>query len=207
MALLVSEFPINVSYGSVSMTKYSTRIITSGSGWENRNINWEEARMKFNAATGIQTQEHLDSLLEFFHAMKGRGLSFRFKDWGDFKSKGVNTTPTFTDQHILTATGGETIVTLRKFYEEGAIYTERTITQPIESSVLVGKNGILQTSGVDYNMVDGQIVFTSALSASDSISAGFEFDVPCRFDTDELITNLDAYHVGNIVVPVIEVRM
>jgi len=97
--------------------------------------------------------------------------------------------------------------TRRKFYEEGAVYTERTITQPIEATVLVGKNGILQTSGVDYNMTDGQIVFISALSASDSISAGFEFDVPCRFDTDELVTNLNAYHVGNIVVPVIEVRM
>jgi len=208
MSYLDPEFPICVSAGSVSMPTYSTRVVTSGTGWESRNANWQETRIRFNAATGVRGQADLDDLIEFFHAMKGRALAFRFKDWGDYKSKGVGDPITMLDQHLITsAAGGETIVSFRKVYEEGSLYTTRDISQPVPGTILVAKDGAPLAEPVDYTIVDGEIVLGVPLVAGEQISAGFEFDTPCRFDSDELATQLEAFEAGSVTVPVIEIRM
>lgn len=41
----------------------------------------------------------------------------------------------------------------------------------------------------------------------ESIAAGYEFDVPCRFDTDTLTRTFDDYLIGSTSVPIIEVRL
>ena len=41
----------------------------------------------------------------------------------------------------------------------------------------------------------------------EDVQAGFEFDVPCRFDTDQLNTNLVDYQAASIQTPVIEVKI
>ena len=205
---LEPEFPVCVSAGSVSMPTYSTRVVTSGTGWESRNSNWQETRIRFNAATGVRGQIDLDDLVEFFHAVKGQALAFRFKDWGDYKSKGVADPITMSDQHLITSiAGGETVIPLRKVYEAEALYTYRDITQPVPGTILVAKDGSPLADPGDYTIVDGKIVLGVALAAGEQISAGFEFDVPCRFDSDELATQLEAFMAGSVTVPVIEVQL
>ncbi len=40
------------------------------------------------------------------------------------------------------------------------------------------------------------------------VTAGFEFDVPVRFDTDRIAVSLASYNAGEVPdVPVIEVRL
>jgi len=49
--------------------------------------------------------------------------------------------------------------------------------------------------------------FDSALSAGTVITAGFEFDVPVRFDTDTLDVTLDIERLGSITsIPLLEIR-
>jgi uncharacterized protein (TIGR02217 family) len=47
-----------------------------------------------------------------------------------------------------------------------------------------------------------------APAAGAVLSAGFEFDVPLRFDTDRIVTSLAGFAAGEIPsIPVIEVRV
>ena len=65
------------------------------------------------------------------------------------------------------------------------------------------------TEGVDF-VVDGatgQLTLTVDPGAG-QVTAGFEFDVPVRFDTDTIDINLAAFEAGDIPsIPIVEVRL
>ncbi len=64
--------------------------------------------------------------------------------------------------------------------------------------------------GVDYSVDDatGQVRFFHPPDVSMAITAGFEFDVPVRFDTDRIQTSVASFNAGDVPnVPVIEVRV
>ena len=51
------------------------------------------------------------------------------------------------------------------------------------------------------------MTFDSAPAAGVAITAGFEFDVPVRFDTDALDVTLDLERLGSITsIPLLEIR-
>jgi uncharacterized protein (TIGR02217 family) len=51
------------------------------------------------------------------------------------------------------------------------------------------------------------VTFVSAPGAGATVTAGFEFDVPVRFDTDSIRVQVSTFQAGEIPsVPVIEVR-
>ena len=53
----------------------------------------------------------------------------------------------------------------------------------------------------------GVVTFTIAPALGVAISAGFEFDVPVRFDTDVLDVTLDLERLGSITsIPLLEIR-
>ena len=72
--------------------------------------------------------------------------------------------------------------------------------------------GVEQTAGTDYvvNTTSGLVTFLAGHipPAAASITAGFEFDVPWRFDTDKLEVNVTGFHHGAIPnIPGIDVRV
>lgn len=203
------RFPDKISYGSSGGPKFNTDVIKIESGYESRNINWSQARHMYDAAFGVADEDRLSELINFFKAMRGMAHSFRYKDWADYKSCDLTATPARTDQTIGTADGIETDFQITKTYTAGLTYT-RTIDKPVNGTLLVEVNGVLQTEGAlnDYEVdyTTGIISFNSAPSTGD-IKCGYEFDVPCRFDTDELSITIDAYAVGSTTVPIIEVKI
>lgn len=61
--------------------------------------------------------------------------------------------------------------------------------------------------GATADTTTGIVTFTSPPSAGANLTAGFEFDVPVRFDTDDLPVTLDIERLGSITsIPLIEVR-
>ena len=53
----------------------------------------------------------------------------------------------------------------------------------------------------------GVVTFSAAPGAGAAITAGFEFDVPVRFDTDALDVTLDLERLGSITsIPLLELR-
>lgn len=186
MAFHDVRFPEDISYGSSGGPGYSTDIVVTQGGHEQRNMNWSAARARYNVAHGVKTQAQLDTLIAFFRARKGRAHSFRFKDWTDYEVAG---------QTIGTGNGSTTVFQLVRTYVSGEESEARTITKPVAGSAALYVNSVLQTSGVSVNAATGEVTFASAPGAGALIQADFQFDVPVRFDTDQLAASLDAYGV------------
>lgn len=199
MAFIETRFPTDISYGSSGGPEYSTDVVITQSGYEQRNANWSQARASYNVAHGVKTQAQLDALIAFFRARKGRADGFRFKDWTDYK---------VTAQNIGTGNGIATLFQLVKTYVNGSVTETRTISKPVSGTVNIYKNSVLQTSGYTLNTTTGQVTFSVAPANAVAITADFEFDVPARFDTDRLSATLDSYGVRSWRdIPIIEIRV
>ena len=200
MAFIEVRFPTDIAYGSAGGPEYSTDIVITHGGYEQRNINWSQARARYNVAHGVKTKAQLDTLVAFFRARKGRADGFRFKDWTDYQTTG---------QVIGTGDGATRTFQLVKSYISGSATEQRIITKPVAGTIKMYFNGTLQsTSLYAADTTTGQITFTTAPATSVSISADFEFDVPVRFDTDRLAATLDAYgsHSWHDI-PIVELRV
>jgi len=211
------SFPVNISYGSTSTIQYNTDVVTVISGVETRNQNWVQNRNSYNSAFGIRDQSYLNQLIAFFHVAKGKVEPFLYKDWADFSSLGkdaaIDDETSMLDQPLGEGDDTTTQFQLIKRYEYGA-YTDREINKPVNSSVKIASDGVLVDSAdytVNYNT--GIITFDVAPLLDTGggnpavLTAGYEFWVPCRFDTDSLSINLELYQHGSTDVPIIEVRV
>ncbi len=193
------QFPPDISFGSTGGPTYSTDIVTTTSGYEQRNINWSQSRCEYQAAHGVKTAKQIAELLAFFRARRGKAIGFRYKDWSDFI--GIN-------QVISAGDGTTTTFQLIKTYVDCAGYTEvRTIKKPVPHTVLIYVNKAYQnTVSVDYTT--GLITFAVAPPLAATITADFEFDVPCRFDTDKMPINLKEWQLyawDNV--PIVEIKL
>ena len=199
MGFVEVQFPQDISYGSSGGPEYATDIVISQSGYEQRNVGWEQARSRFNVAHGVKTKTQLDALIAFFRARKGRAYGFRFKDWTDYQASG---------QVIGTGNGSTTQFQLVKYYTSGSVSEARVIKKPVSGTVQIYLNGTVQTSGVSTDTATGIVTFTNAPASGVTVSATFQFDVPVRFDTDRLSATLESYGIQSwLDIPLIEVRV
>jgi uncharacterized protein (TIGR02217 family) len=200
MAFIETRFPTDIAYGSSGGPEYSTDVIITQGGYEQRNINWAQARARYNVAHGVKSQAQLDALIAFFRARKGRADGFRFKDWTDY---------TATAQLLGIGNGLNTQFQLRKAYSSGAVTEYRTIHKPVSGTVALYLNNALQApAAYSLNATNGLVTFTNPPANGVSVTADFEFDVPVRFDTDRLSASLENY--GSFSwndIPLIEIRL
>jgi uncharacterized protein (TIGR02217 family) len=201
------RFPDDISYGSQGGPGYNTSIVVIRSGAESRNVNWTYARHAYDVAYGVKTITQLSDLIDHFHACAGMAYGFRYKDFMDCKSSGNHeTTVSDTDQTIGTGDNVETDFQLVKVYTRGAFSRTRNITKPVTGTTVVSLDDVGQGSGWSVDTTTGIVTFDVAPGGSVVVKAGFEFDVPVRFDTDELNINYEAYEQGAANVPLVEIR-
>ena len=207
MAFHEVRFPDNISRGARGGPERRTQIVELTSGAEERNASWANSRRRYDVAYGIRRVDDLAAVVAFFEARSGRLHGFRFKDWADFKSCLPSQTPAPTNQPIGTGNGSATLFQLTKRYTSGAQSWTRAITKPVAGTVTVALNGTPQASGWSVSTATGLITFTTAPAAGVAITAGFEFDVSVRFDTDALDVTLDLERLGSITsIPLVEIR-
>jgi len=207
MAFHEIRFPDNISRGARGGPERRTQIVELASGDEERNASWTNSRRRYNAAYGIRRADDLANVVAFFEARNGRLYGFRWKDWGDYKSCPPSAAPAATDQAIGTGDGTTTAFQLVKSYTSGAQTWARTITKPVAGTVSVALDGLAQASGWSVDTSTGLVAFATAPEPGVAISAGFEFDVPVRFNTDQLDVTHDIERLGSITsIPLIEVR-
>ena len=104
----------------------------------------------------------------------------------------------------------QTAFPLIKNYRSGAFNYQRIITKPLAGRVLVALAGDVQEEGLHYDMdyLTGIINFYTPPPLESILTAGFEFDVPVRFDMDRIEANSGAFAAGEIpAIPVVEVRV
>ena len=207
MAFHEVRFPDNISRGARGGPERRTQIVELASGAEERNASWANSRRRYDVAYGIRRADDLAAVVAFFEARNGRLYGFRFKDWADFKSCLPSQTPGPTDQPIGTGNGSATLFQLTKRYTSGAQSWTRAITKPVAGTVTIALNGTPQASGWLVSTATGLVTFATAPAAGVAITAGFEFDVPVRFDTDVLDVTLDIERLGSITsIPLVEIR-
>ncbi len=206
------RFPLNISIGAVGGPVRRTEIVTMVSGHEKRNAKWADSRRNYNAGFGVKSIDDLQEIIAFFEERRGQLYGFRFRDPLDYASSKPSLSPTPADQTIGTGDGTTTVYQLQKHYGATQTVYSRTIHKPVADTLLIAIDGQVKTRDVDFTLdeTSGQITFLSgAIPASgEQITAGFEFDVPVRFDTDEIAINLNAFHAGEIPsIPMIEIKI
>ena len=192
------RFPTDISYGSTGGPGFSTDVVVTGAGFEQRNVNWSQARCEFNAKSGIKTQAQYDTVLAFFRARFGRGYGFRFKDWSDFKGEG---------QYLGAGDGETDTFQLKKYYSSGIFAHIRTINKVVAGTLKIYFDFVEQPTGWTVDNNTGLVTFTSPPAADSVITADFEFDVPVRFDVDKLPASFASFQQYEYSLPIIEIRI
>jgi uncharacterized protein (TIGR02217 family) len=204
------RFPANLSFGSSGGPERRTEVVTLSNGFEERNTPWAQSRRRYDAGVGMRSLDDIATLIAFFEARRGQLYGFRWKDWSDYKSCAPSQEPGFNDQVIGIGDGETTVFTLSKTYRSGEFSYTREIRKPVAGTVLVGVAGDEQVLSQDFevDLTRGEITFADAPDPGTNITAGFEFDVPVRFDTDVIVTSVANFQAGEIpTVPVVEIRI
>ncbi|PZQ51638.1 MAG: TIGR02217 family protein [Rhodovulum sulfidophilum] len=203
------RFPAPLSVGSSGGPERRTEIVTLRNGSEERNTPWRHSRRRYDAGLGVRSLDDLAEVTAFFEARQGQLFGFRWKDWADFKSCRPSEQPGPSDQWIGTGDGDTRTFALTKAYASGDQTYRRPITKPVAGSVVVAVAGVIRTAaGFGLDPATGVVTLTEAPAEGAAVTAGFEFDVPVRFDTDRIAVSVSGFLAGEIpAVPVIEVRV
>lgn len=210
MAFHEVRFPASLSLGSVGGPERRSEIVTLASGLEERNSPWAHSRRRYDAGMGLRSLDDVQDLLAFFEARAGQLHGFRWKDWSDCKSSKPSAAPQFDDQVIGRGDGERRAFQLLKAYVSGGVRYERPISKPVLDSVRAGIGGVELFAGAGYSVdhATGTVTFETAPAPGVAVTAGFEFDVPVRFDTDRIAVSVASFQAGDLPqVPVVEIRI
>lgn len=204
------RFPTSLSFGAIGGPERRTEIVTLTNGFEERNTPWAHSRRRYDAGLGLRSLDDVEELVAFFEARQGQLFGFRWKDWSDYKSCSASGEITALDQLIGEGDEEATSFPLKKAYPSGAECYYRTIAKPVTGTVKAAVGGVEMLEGVHFTVdtVAGTINFAEAPPIGAEIRAGFEFDVPARFDIDRIYTSVASFRAGDVPnVPVVEVRV
>ena len=207
-----TRFPTAISRAAHGGPERRTDVVVLGSGAEERNARWADSRRSWNAGYGVKSLDDLHAVIAFFEERRGRLHGFRWRDPMDFKSCPPETAPTALDQPIGTGDGATAVFQLTKTYGAAFNPWTREIRKPVAGTVLIAVAGVTQAPSTDYTVDHTTGIVTiqpgHTPAVGQSITAGFEFDVPVRFDTDRLEINLQGFRHGAIPsIPIVEIRL
>lgn len=210
MAFHEVRFPASLSFGSVGGPERRTDIVTLANGFEERNTPWAHARRRYDAGFGLRSLDDVEALISFFEARQGQLIGFRWKDWSDYKTCVPSAEVSASDQ--LIAVGDEVTdrFQLCKTYRSGANTYCRPVSKPVAGSVQAAIGGDVLREDIDFEIdyETGLMTFGHPPDQDAEVRAGFEFDVPVRFDTDAIMTSISNFQAGEAPnVPIVEIRV
>ena len=188
MAFHDESFPLALAFGASGGPSRTVDIVQLADGREHRNTTQSRLRRRYNAVTGVKSDADARALAAFYEARGGQLHSFRFRD--PFDHEGVDEVLGFGD-------GARTVFDLRKTYGEQV----RPISHPVADTVRVSVDGV----EVAHTLRGGTVTIAPPAPGA-RVTASFTFDVPVRFDTDQLVLSLETHGATSLSdVPLIEV--
>lgn len=165
------RFPSNLSLGARGGPGFATRIAGSSAGFETRRGMWDASLGHYTVGHNLRTPSQWATLIGFHRLATGQLSIFRFQDWTDYT--------VISGQGVLTTSPGGLTV-LAKTYSVTDLFNvvstvTRIITRPQPGTVSFNDG-----SSVIYNtgVVTGGAIGTTTWTG--------QFDVPCRFSSDEI---------------------
>ncbi|SLN59874.1 DUF2460 domain-containing protein [Pseudooctadecabacter jejudonensis] len=204
------QFPTGLSFGALGGPERRTEIVTLANGFEERNTPWAHSRRRYDAGMGLRSLEDVEAVVAFFEARQGQMFGFRWKDWADFRSAKPKAEITPDDQVLGMGDEVRTEFQLLKNYRSGTQIYSRPVVKPVQGTVLVAVGGEVMVEGVDYSVdhLTGVVTFDHPPDLQGEVTAGYEYDVPVRFDTDAIVTSMATFQAGEVPdIPVVEVRV
>jgi uncharacterized protein (TIGR02217 family) len=196
------RFPIALGREASVEPAFSTAIVTTANGAEQRNSDWADARLRFDAGPGVRGEAELQELLAFFRARRGAAVGFRFEDPFDHSSNRMTGEPNAEDQLLGLGDEARTDFPLVKHYGE----QERRITRAVPGSVRISIAGVERVGGWTLGPL-GVVRLDEAPEHGSEVRAGYRFDVPVRFAEDRLSLSRATFEAGEAAsVPLIEIR-
>jgi len=193
-----ARLPARLAFGCTGGVERRTEVVTLASGFERRTSPWTQGRRRYLIATAARPLDEIAELTAFFEARGGRLAGFRFRDPADFKSCAPSGLPSAGDQPIGVGDG------VRKAFQLSK--AGRTIAKPVAGTVKVAVAGLAAPFTVDT--ITGLVTLSTAPAAGASVTAGFEFDTPVRFDLDRLDVTLEGFAAGRVTAcALVEVRV
>ena len=200
-------FPLAIALGARGGPERRTDVVTLGSNRERRNARWARSRRRWEAGYGVKTFADLADIVDFFEERRGRLYGFRWRDRADHSSAPPGQAPTAGDQAIGQGDGARNTFQLAKTYGGAFAPYTREIMKPVAGSLRVAvAGGELAPAQFSVDATTGLITLATAPPAGATVTAGFLFDTPARFDTDFLDIDHTGFEAGEIPkIPILEI--
>jgi uncharacterized protein (TIGR02217 family) len=181
MFLETPRFPDELAYGARGGPQYSTSVVGTFDGTETRNQNWSQPLARYEIGLVHRERALTELLFAFFRTIaQGRTNSFRFHDPLPGEGEGIF-------EYLDAGDGVRRGFQLRKRYGSGDLHAYRTITKPVPGTVVMYLNDTTPvTTGWSVDTATGMVYFDAPVAPGSAVLADFQFDVPVRFDTDQL---------------------
>lgn len=201
------RFPVRLAFGASGGPRRRTQIVQLQNGAEVRNTSQYHSRRQYNASTSIKSRADVTEMNRFFELRRGQLHAFRFKDGLDFSTASEDENISAFDQVLGFGDGNNKSFLLIKTYQDGHHSYERRITKPVAKTFSAAVSGrVLEAAEYSLDALTGILSLAVAPAPSAAVTAGFEFDVAVRFDTDFLDISFEDYGGLQISdIPLIEV--
>ena len=176
-----------ISYGSSYQDDYAVNVSVTSGGQEYRSLVHRFPVRRFDISYMLNRIDMWTQLVNLYQRAYGKYAGFRARCYDEYSSNGSVGTPTTLDQPtlVLTATTRQLVKQYGTDKTAGATgYPYRVIKKPVSGTVVAAKNGVTLTPTTQFTVdtTTGIVTVPTAI-ITDTITAGFQFDFPVRFDS------------------------
>ena len=122
------RFPEGISYGAIGGPEWLTGVVTTITGYEQRDGRLLYPRQRWDVSHGVRTAAEFAALRAYFLTMRGRLHGFRYKDWTDYTAA-----HTGNEKGIVTGLTSTTFQAFKR-YTSGSQTMDRKISKIVDAA-------------------------------------------------------------------------
>lgn len=193
-------------YPCISSPRWSTDLALMDSGAEQANQRWAHPLHRFRLPEAIRDMADFNVVRDHWLVMRGPLHIWPWRDPLDFASVPL-TAPLLTpaisssDEPLGTGDGLTRRFPIYRTYAVGAQTYRRRIELPVTASVVVAGLDPMMAPVVlpDFTVSrpGGEVIFDTPVDADVTLTCGFLFDVPVRFESDDAFEGIvQSFNLG-----------
>lgn len=168
------RFPEDISCWAVGGPNFNTGVAELFSGRENRVVNWDQARCRFDLSEALRSSNPnslyaLKTVIKYFRGMKGKAYGFRWKDRDDNAATQDGTVA--GSEGLMGTTGLGAGVPQYQMYKQYFVATGfadlRKIRKPVASGFLAYRNGV-SVGAATLDTANGLVTYPDTANANAS---------------------------------------